>query len=329
MRLTLRGWTALSLVLVAVVLSWAFGQRSLNAVAAPVLAALVAAVGLVWRADAPTASYDAPRPGFPGQERTLTLAVEGTGMATLSGSAPPGLSGDGLDVTVSLPHSIDRTLALEGRGVYGLEPPEIRQRDPLGLVEQSTSPDAACELVVYPAVHPLADATLGGLLADPMTAERQEFDRLREYVPGDPLKNVHWKSSAKRDEFLVMEFAPNERTETVTIAADAVDGPSRADRTASAAATLALAALEAGLSVELVLPDTHLPAGQGDTQREYVLTTLARVGNGTLEETVHAGADVSVRAREGSTEITLPDGQHSFESLVTGLAGSAGTEVPA
>jgi uncharacterized protein (DUF58 family) len=316
MRLTTRGWATVAAVVLSVLLAVGFGQRSLNAVAAPALAALVVAAVQVWRADAPTVAFDAPRPGFPGQRRDVALAVEGDGLATVRQPLPPGLTARPIEATVPLPHTFERELALEARGVYDLGPPAVRQRDPLGLVARALEADATAEVVVYPQVYTLADPTLGGLLADRATAERQEFDRLREYVPGDPLRNVHWKSSAKHDEYLVMEFSPGERTETVTVAAEADDD--HADRMAAAAATVALAALEAGLTVELAVPDASLPAGAGDAHRENALRLLAGADGGSVDESVRAAADVSIRAGPEGTSVRLPEGERSFESLVTG-----------
>lgn len=316
MRLTKRGWAAAALVGLAVVLAWAFGERSLNAVAAPTLAALVVAGIAVWRTDRPTVEYDAPRPGFPGEERTLEFTIEGEGLATVRQPLPEGLTARPVNVAVSLPRDFEQALTLEARGVYEIGPPDIRQRDPLGLVERRADVSASVALVVYPQVYALADSTLGGLLSDPATAERQEFDRLREYTPGDPLRNVHWKSSAKRDDFLVMEFAPTERTETVHLVAGAEEG--HADRMAAAAATVVSAALEAGLRVELTTPDGHLPAGSGDTHRENVMRLLAQSGDGAVTQSDRAVADVVVSARVDETTVTLPEGRRSLGSLVNG-----------
>lgn len=316
MRLTIRGWLALVLVVVTVGLAWGFGSRSLNAVAAPTIAALLVAAVFVWRADPPSATYDPPRPGFPGEGRTLALSIEGSGLATVDHSLPEGLSTPAVDATVTLPHTVERELTLEERGVYEVGPPVVRQRDPLGLIAYRAEVDVTAELVVYPEVYDLLDSTMGGVLADPTSADRQEFDRLREYVPGDPLKNVHWKSSAKRDDFFVMEFTPERQTDSVSIVAEADRGG--ADRMASAAATLTLAALEAGLAVELTVPDGHLSTGQGDTYREKALHLLAETGHGSVDDAARAEADVTLSAGPRTVLVDLPDGSRSFESLVTG-----------
>jgi uncharacterized protein (DUF58 family) len=327
MRLTARGWTAVGLVALAVVLAWAFGERSLNAVAAPTLAALVVAGLSVWRSDPPTVEYGVPRPGFPDDERSLRIDVDGDGLASVRYSPPPGLSARQIDATVALPRTFERTVTLAARGVHDLGAPVVGQRDPLGLVERRTEAEAGGTLLVYPRVYALADATLGGLFSDRATAERQEFDRLREYVPGDPLKNVHWKSSAKRDDFLVMEFAPTDRTESITVAATAEEGC--ADAMADATATVALAALDAGLSVELVVPEGHLPPGKGETHREDLLRLLAETGHGTVEPADAENADVLVESGPESTLVSLPGAQRAFESLVTGRPGRTATEVAA
>lgn len=315
-RLTRRGWTVAVVVVVAVVLAWLFGQRSLNAVAAPALAGLALAAVTVWYADPPTVVFDEVRAGFPDEQRTVSFRVEGGGLARVRQSLPTGLGGRPIDETSPLSQSFEQQIGLEARGVYEVGPPEVRQRDALGLVERRVETDASVELVVYPQVYTLADPTLGGVLSDPMTAERQEFDHLREYVPGDPLQRVHWKSSAKRDEFLVMEFAPTDRTEALSVAAAAESG--QADRMARAVATLTAAAFEADLTVELWVPDDHLPLGKGDAHRENAMHMLATADHGSVGETARAAADVTVSAGPRSTVVSLPDGQRSFESLVTG-----------
>ncbi len=317
MRLTRRGWAVVLLVLATVTLAWQAGQRELNAVAAPLLAALVLAALFVWRTDQPTVDRESIRPGFPGNSRRDVVSIEGSGVVAFREDRPDGLGADDVDAVMTLPHTLETDLDLTSRGVYVLGPPALSQRDPLGLVARRLPSEATSEVVVYPRVHDLGGReSLARLLADELLTERQEFDRLREYVPGDPLKNVHWKSSAKHDDFLVMEFAPTRRTETVTIVADAEEGC--ADDMAAAAASVADLSLEAGLSVALSLPDSHLPSGAGETHREHVLGLLARAVSGQVPDAVHAEADVSIRAREDETQVRIVDRTTTLESLAVG-----------
>jgi len=324
MRLTRRGWSTLGVVALAYAAAYLAGARALNAVAGPLLAALVVGAVLVWRAEEPRLTGDSPRAGYPGQTRTLCLDVAGDGIVTLTQPLPDGIEASTLDATVTPPHSIERSLTLADRGVYRLTAPTVRQHDPLGLVGRRVDADLDLEIVVYPSVADLDASELSRLFGDELAAERQEFDRLREYVPGDPLKNVHWKSSAKTDDFLVMEFAPEQRTETVHVVADAARG--NADAMASAAATLALGALDAGLGVELTVPGMHVPAGQGVPHRETLLRALAQAGAGTVPSATHEAADISIHADGERTQVRFSDHTERFGDLV-GTTGRQDREV--
>ena len=326
MRLTRRGWGVLVVVGLAYTAAYLSGARALNAVVAPLLAAFAVGAILVSRADAPTITYGSLRSGYPGQTRTLTVDIEGGGLVTLDQSLPDGFAGADLDATVTPSHTVERTLTFANRGIYRLPTPTVHQRDPLGLVWRRVDVAVGLEFVVYPIVYDLDEARLSQVFGDELAAERQEFDRLREYVPGDPLKNVHWKSSAKYDDFLVMEFSPAQRTETVHLAADATAGND--DAMATAAATLALGALDAGLGVTLTLPDRQAASGQGEVHRETLLRVLAGAGAGRVSDAVHQEANISIRADDSGVQVRYGDHTERLDDLL-GTTGQRVGEVPA
>ena len=313
MRLTLRGMAALAVVVLSIGLAYLAGDRALNAVAAPLLAALVVGAVLVWRAPAPSVSYGQIQSGYPGDERTLRVDVEGGGLLTVALSLPDGLAATDVDTVVSPPETIERSVRLGRRGIYRLDPPQLRQRDPLGFLERRVEAATTTEFVVFPRVYELEDSVLTRLFTDELAAERQQFDRLREYEPGDPLKNVHWKSSAKRDDLLVMEFAAAQEEETVHIAAEAADG--YADEMAAAAATLALSALESGLSVALTVPDGNVRPGEGDEHRKTLMRLLAETEAGHLPNETRAGADVLVTVDSVGRTVRLADREQDFDAV--------------
>ncbi|MEF8775580.1 MAG: DUF58 domain-containing protein [Haloarculaceae archaeon] len=317
MRLTSRGWAVAGLVVAAMGLAALFGPRALNAVAAPLLAALGLGLWQVSRADTPAVTLAAVPPGHPGERRTLSFSIEGSGIAAVEADLPAGLGGGTLGRTVSMPASIDTRVDLAARGIYDFEHLSVRQRDALGLVESARRPDLTERVLVYPTVYPLrGDRRLEQLFADVSPPERQEFERLREYVAGDPLRHVHWKSSAKYDDYLVMEFAPTRRNETVSIVADG----SRAgiDEMASAAASLVVAAVAAGLGVEVTVPAGHLPEGQGEAHRRNALRLLATTGPGTVPRGEHEDADVSIRTDGSGTSVRLGRTEVGYGDLVAG-----------
>ena len=105
-------------------------------------------------------------------------------------------------------------LILADRGQYEFGPVFVDTRFPLGLVERGLNLEVAARLRVYPRLgrlqpdwkRKLQNATeqtssqiaQGGIFAD-------EFHRLREYRPGDDVRSIHWRTSARRNELMVRE----------------------------------------------------------------------------------------------------------------------------
>lgn len=325
MNLTARGYVAVATVGLAVLLGWAFGQPALNAVAAPLTAALVVAALLVRQADPPAVQYEAVRSGQSGENRTIRFEVRGSGLAAVRRPLPEGLGGREIGAVVTLPHEFEQTVTLDERGLYDLDAPTVVQRDPFGFVERPVEVGGHTSLVVYPETYALADPTLDGLFANTAPGEREAFSRLREYTPGDPLRDVHWKSSAKHGEFFVVEYDPSDRHGEVTIAAGARQG--HADEMAAAVATVALSALDSGLAVDLWLPDDHFHYNRG-TDRETLLRMLAEVDAGPLPDQAREEADLLLVSGVRGTSLGLPDGNRRFDSLIAPRRESS-REVPA
>jgi uncharacterized protein (DUF58 family) len=315
MKLTQRGVGAILLAGLAILMAATFGPRSLNAVAAPLLGAVFVGAVLVWRADPPTVEASPVAAGFPGETRSLRLDVDGSGVCRVVHEWPDGLEGEPLDAVLALPATLEADLTYVDRGVYDVGLDQVRRRDPLGLVESTASVDGATTAVVFPALYRVSNrSALAGLFADEALVERQEFDSLREYEPGDPLRHVHWKSSAKHDEFLVTEFSPNRRTETVVIAGEAT--PGCADAMAEAVGTVAMVALRAGLSVGLSLPERRLAPGTGETHTTNLLRALARADHGQVTDAERAEADITIAAQQRETIVRVGDGSLMFGDLL-------------
>lgn len=316
MRLTRRGWATVGVVAVAVVLGWQFGSRSLNAIAAPLVGALLLGLVQVFRADEPTVSLRTPPAGFPDEDRPLSITVSGSGMAVVGVSLPAATASERVETVVSLPHTFERGLALQTRGFHTVGPVTVTQQGPLGLVERRVETEERTEVVVYPRRYDVsAGSPLGDLFVDEFGAERQAFERLREYVVGDPQRTIHWKSSAKHDDFLVVEFAPSDRTETVTIAG--VGDGTAPDELASATLAVAELAFDAGLDVEVVVADGTAPTAEGPTNRESVRRLLARTGGGPLPEETCSAATVVVEATADGTTIRTGARDHDLQRLLT------------
>ena len=92
---------------------------------------------------------------------------------------------------------------------------KLTRRDFLGLFRHDFPGDVKKRVTVMPQIFPMEIALTSGSSAFPegdryskyKTGEDSaEIMGIKEYVPGDPVKNMHWKLSGKTDKLLVKEF---------------------------------------------------------------------------------------------------------------------------
>ena len=106
------------------------------------------------------------------------------------------------------------------RGRYEVGPLRVTLTDPFGLVERSQFVLSTEQVIVYPRVcDVLPPAEMGGLDLDreqPQVRSRiepsGEFHTLREYAPGDDLRHVHWRSTARRGQLMMRQNEARRRT---------------------------------------------------------------------------------------------------------------------
>jgi uncharacterized protein (DUF58 family) len=113
----------------------------------------------------------------------------------------------------SLPAAGRRTIAVPlptgRRGVLRVGPVGLRTTDPFGLFSRFRQLGGETLVHVHPAAHPLAplpSARAGspdGLPVDSKSDDGVTFHALREYVPGDDPRRLHWRSSARAGTLLV------------------------------------------------------------------------------------------------------------------------------
>ncbi len=324
MMLTARGAVVTVAALGAFAVGAVFGQPGLNAVAAPAIIGLLVGFVQVWRADRPRVERILPGPGFPGDTRTMCLDVDASGPTTLRDRLGAGLRPRTHVATLGGGGRVEYDLELARRGVHEVGPTTVTVRDALGLVTHDYTYRDTDDLLVYPAVEPVtAGGVFAGLVERSGSPERSAFDSLREYVPGDALRDVHWKSSAKRDGLVVMEFAAEDEG-AVSVVAEATADPdgANADAMAAAAASVVAHLLDAGVEVELVAPGGRLDAGLGERQRRAAFELLARTPPGRVETEALERADVRIRADDGAT-VEVGDRRVPFERLVEDDVGFA------
>ncbi len=99
------------------------------------------------------------------------------------------------------------------RGLYSLGPTIIRTGDPLGIYTLTLHDQHASTILVTPPLVPLSHLRIasGGVSGDERRKqgglERIISDTgLRNYVPGDSLRRIHWRASAHHDTLIVRQL---------------------------------------------------------------------------------------------------------------------------
>lgn len=230
------GWTSLVAIPVALALGYGFGILELVVVGWALLALLlIAVVYLVGRSplgitlDVPHSRVVVGDPAEaeiaivnPVRRRTLGVTVEvpvGTGFVEL---ALPGLPGGGEDA---------RRFAIpsDRRGVVPVGPVRTIRADPIGLVRREILWPGSAELVVHPrtiGIPSMSTGLIRDLEGNPtrdLSNNDVSFHALREYVPGDDRRYIHWKSTARTGTYMVRQFEETRRSHLV-IALSLADG---------------------------------------------------------------------------------------------------------
>ncbi|MCH7471982.1 DUF58 domain-containing protein [bacterium] len=167
-----------------------------------------------------------------------------------------------LEATAGKPVLARYSLTPAKRGCFALGPFYLYGGDPFGFYKCWRKVEEYSEIVVLP--RPISfsftmPASTSYLAQDELetiavSGNSSEFLGVREYRPGEPLKRVHWRSSARLGKLISRQYELN---------------------------------VAASLSV-LVLVDENMLAGTGaDTPLEYSLTMSASLAHATLSEKFH------------------------------------------
>ncbi|MDO7869335.1 DUF58 domain-containing protein [Nocardioides jiangxiensis] len=257
--LTARGRTLLAAGITATVGGVALGQPSFTGVG--VLLTALTLLGLVSvRRDHPVSVQRTLEPrctptGQPAHVRLALAGTTGTGPLLLEDRVPWAL---GVRPRFVLPAAsgaweteVDYTVRSDVRGRFPLGPLTVRAVDPFGLAVRTRVLEEESDLIVTPAVLTLPAVGRAGTWTGAGDNRPRAFASgsaedvtVREYRQGDPLRRVHWRTSARTGELMVRrEEQPWQSRATVLL-----DNRARAHRGHGAASSLE-AAVTAAASV--------------------------------------------------------------------------------
>lgn len=145
------------------------------------------------------------------------------------------------------------------RGVYSIGPTTASKGDPLGLLRRAVGETPIETLWVHPRTMPTAALPAGlakdleGPTFDTSPAGDIAFHAIREYMPGDDIRHVHWMSTARKGTLMVRHYVDNRRPQ-VGIVIDrrlGLDAPDLFERAVEAAASVGASERSRGMKVAI------------------------------------------------------------------------------
>lgn len=316
MRLTRRGVCTLVAAPVLGTLGLVAGYPVLVTLGTIAVGAVVAAVGVAGRRP----RVEVVRELYPDRvERNgragVTLRVHNPGTRRQAGfTAVDRVGADRVSVAVralaaGAEQSYLNELPTGRRGRHQVGPLTLRRADALGLGRSELSIGDTATLWVYPRTHPLR-AVAGGLPLHHHDGEATETSprgsldvrEVRAYVPGDEVRHLHWKATAKTGQLMIRDYAdPHQPRFTVLLDNRRAIAAEEFEEAVELAASLVVAAAGADHRCELVTPSgvaVSTSSGSDAVQRylealcvvtraeqadlPLVPAALARSGGGTL-----------------------------------------------
>ncbi len=183
------------------------------------------------------------------------------------------------------------------KGLYPLGPITIRTYDPFSMFYREQSLDYVSNLTVFPMVRDVKEIYIKskqpkiypGEVKVKMPGPGSEFFSIREYVPGDPFKDINWKAYGRKRKLLVNEHE-RESVSDITIVLDARQASSYGTARhnphvylSRVAGTLANFFLKRRDSVGIVIyGDKIMTVRKGGGQKQFyeILTAISSVNPG-------------------------------------------------
>ncbi len=148
------------------------------------------------------------------------------------------------------------------RGIHVFNGVRLTYRDPFSFFRIDKVMEHYTELIGVPRIEEVQTpySTKGtkitiGHLPSPRVGEGVEFHAIREYQPGDPLKIINWKATARTGKVMSNEYESERKVDVIFIVDAAKKGEGVLDYSIRAAASLMLNSLNEGTSFGLVLSE--------------------------------------------------------------------------
>ena len=229
-KVTREGWFYMAGILLIALAALNTGNNLLFLILASLIAAIlmsgilssITISGVAMRLDLPEHIFAGKpvRARIELENEKLTLPSFSLRVEAAQSKGAPGAAF--LETPVYFPYLPKRSRVSQGvpitfarRGAYRQDAFRIVTRFPFGFLQKSRHVDLRTETLVYPSVEPTGEFLeilpgLQGVLESLAKGRGQDLYGLRDYIPTDSARHVHWEASARLGSLMVREFTREE-----------------------------------------------------------------------------------------------------------------------
>ncbi|MBE6484414.1 MAG: DUF58 domain-containing protein [Actinomycetaceae bacterium] len=218
-------------------------------------------------------------------------------------------------------HSEIFTIPTSRRGVITVGPVRSVRGDGLGLLRREQEWVEAQDLYIHPRTAPVSSLAVGfiqdieGATTQDLSSSDIAFHALRDYVPGDDRRSVHWKTTARMGRLMVRQFEETRRAQVLVLFDD--DALSWADDDeyelgVSVAASVSTAVIRERRELSFVSQLGMLPAQSAARLLDAMTRLEAQQGLAPVRELAASAAD---RVPNASVVVLVTGSQLSVSEL--------------
>ncbi|MCP2267501.1 DUF58 domain-containing protein [Promicromonospora thailandica] len=174
------------------------------------------------------------------------------------------------------------TIPTRRRSVITVGPVKSVRADPLGLLRREMTWTDEQEVFVHPRVKNLTGSSTGflkdleGRVTNDITNSDVNFHALRDYVPGDDRRHIHWKTTARTGQLMVRQFEETRRSHLAVLLSTRAEDYANEDEfelAVSVCGSLGLQAIKEDRGVTVLVNEATL---RGD-HRTRLMDDLSRI----------------------------------------------------
>lgn len=318
------GWTIAAVGFVAWLGAWQLGWEELAVVAASCAIALVGSAAFTFGKSAYEVTLEL-------QPKRVTVGGRAGGQMVIRNAAGRRQLPSRVELAVGVAraefhvpslsagtqHDELFTIPTERRAVVPVGPVVSVKGDPMGLCRVEKVWTGVEELFVHPRISPLDRLGSGfvkdleGQTTNDLSVSDIAFHTLREYVPGDDRRHVHWKTSARIGQLMVRQYVDTRRSHLAVILSTSPADFASEDEfelAVSLAGSLAVRTLRDEQTVSMIAGGRPVPSANAHA----LMDGLSRVEFGSTDGHLQAGAVQANRSAPSASIVALVVG-HTVE----------------